>query len=150
MREAAGEGDAEHECQADEHGQAKHGHHRHRPAARQPPLKTGHDRVKDQRDEPGHDNEQLDFAQPVDHLAQQIGRRDHRHRRQDRPERNSPGLGGDPQSRHSAGPRVIVHPAIMSGHTALLLPIHRERPRSHQSYVPAQRTAGDVLPVRTE
>src|ERR1700722_12163908 len=123
MRESAGQRDTEHERQAKEDGQAEHGHYRHCPAARQPPLEPGHDRIKYQCHEPGHDYEQLDFAQPVDELAQQVSNRDNRDRDQDGAERNPSGFGGDPKPRCPTGPQVAMPPPTMSGHPTLPLPI---------------------------
>jgi hypothetical protein len=80
--------------------QGREGDDRHRVApARDPPLQQDHDRVEQQRDEPGHDDQQHDVTQPVNQLAGQVGGRHHGDCHHDRPQRDVPQLGGLPQAR---------------------------------------------------
>ena len=80
---------AERQSQADEHDDGPQRDDGHGPAAAldPPPLQGHHHRIQDQRDEPGHQDQQEDVPQPVDQLAEQEGDRHDRDGDQDRAQR---------------------------------------------------------------
>ena len=135
---------AERHGQADEHQRGPDGDDRDggAPARDQLALHQDHDRVEQQRDEPGHHDQQQDVLEPVEQLAGQVGGGDHADRDEDGQQRDMTTFGRPEHAPEPApGWRLFLHVTSMPGPGAKVRSPAGARRRSSSSGSP-RRAAG--------